>query len=580
MRIPGAIAALLLCCIALACGGSDATPTLVPAGPASESSPGSTLAPPPTAAPSRVATATTSSARPDPSTVTPARNRSPAATASLTLRPATIPPLTAAPTPTPTLAHTSPSPPVPSQGTTPGPTNLAALEEIADVEGRWEGATTLPGLGALDLTVYLSVSQAVLAGKMDIPAQNAFGLELSHVAFDSGDLHLELESPLGLAVGKGQLVDGVVEGQFSQADVRGTFRLQLVEGGLESTAEKVDDASLRRQEVSFTSGDVLLSGDLTLPGGGGPHPSVVLISGSGAQDRDSNFYGFKFFDVLARHIVPLGIAVLRIDDRGVGGSEGNGLETTLRDRADDVTAAVQFLRSREDIYLDRIGLIGHSEGAMVALLAADRTEHVAHATLLAAPILPGEDMLRMQLVAIMVADGATAGEIRQAQLQQEMTLRAVITGEGWEETEAAARRTARQRLKELPGGWQEAIRDVDAYLDAIIRREMRFAHSAWYGSIVEYDPAPLLRRLGVPLLAIYGELDTQVSASVNAAELASALEAAQHPNYTVVTLAGANHLFQESITGSPREYAGLKPEFTNEFLEILSDWLAIQTEGT
>ena len=438
----------------------------------------------------------------------------------------------------------------------------------------------LPGLGELALTVYLSVSQADITGKMDIPAQGAFGLELSRVLFDAGSLHLELESPVGLAVWRGQVGDGVIEGEFTQAGGQGTFRLQRAEDGPGSTVEQAPETPYRRHEVSFRSADVVLSGDLTLPDGDGLHPAVVLISGSGDQDRDSSFYGFRFFDVLAGHIVPLGVAVLRIDDRGVGGSEGEGLETTIQDRADDVIAAVQLLRSREDIDADLIGLIGHSEGAMVALLAVGRTDHVAHITLLAAPTVPGDDLLRMQLVAIMEADGATEDQVREAQIQQEMTLHAVATGTGWDETEAAARRTARQRFEELPGGWKEAIKDVDTYLNAILSREMRFARSPWYASIVGYDPAPTLSSLELPLLAIYGELDTQVPADVNAAALSAGLDADGNPDFLIATLAGANHLFQESITGSPSEYALLKPEFTPEFLSILREWLAIQIEGT
>ena len=134
----------------------------------------------------------------------------------------------------------------------------------------------------------------------------------------------------------------------------------------------------------FSNGDIVLAGELTLPEGDGPHAAVVLISGSGDQDRDSDIGGFRLFAVLADHLAGAGVASLRFDDRGVGGSTGDGLQATLQDRAGDVEAAIDALRSRDEIDVGSVGLVGHSEGGIVAPVVADRTDGVAFVALLAA----------------------------------------------------------------------------------------------------------------------------------------------------------------------------------------------------
>ena len=169
----------------------------------------------------------------------------------------------------------------------------------------------------------------------------------------------------------------------------------------------------RREEVVFSSGDIVLAGELTWPDGDGPHPAVVLISGSGDQDRDSDIAGFRLFAVLADHLAGAGVASLRIDDRGVGGSTGDGLQATLQARAADVEAAVDVLRSRDGIDAGRVGLVGHSEGGIVAPVVADRTDGVAFVVLLATPAVLAAEILAAQQAQLFEESGATAEEVEQ-----------------------------------------------------------------------------------------------------------------------------------------------------------------------
>ena len=340
-----------------------------------------------------------------------------------------------------------------------------------------------------------------------------------------------------------------------------------------------EETPYRREEVAFANGDIVLAGDLSLPAGDGPYPAVVLISGSGAQGRDANFLGFKTFAVIADHIARHGVAVLRFDDRGWGSSTGDALQATIPDRADDVKAAVEFLLALDDIDPELVGLIGYSEGGMIAPLVATQRDDIAFVVLMAAPAVTGEALLRAQLVEILKADGATQEQIEQAQAQQELVLRAVATGKGWDEVEAAVRETVRQRIEALSEASRNAIGDIDRYFDIIIQEQMKSAKSPWLRFFVEYDPVPALAGLTVPVLALYGELDTQVPVELNATAFSEIVTGAGNLDYTVATLAQANHLFQEALTGSISEYAELKPEFIPGFLESISEWILRQTGG-
>ena len=470
--------------------------------------------------------------------------------------------------------------PPPTRTSTPSVADRVPPKDTTAPDGRWEGISKVPGMGELPFTVTFSESDSVLQATMDIPTQGAIGLELSRVAFESGSLHFELESPLGVAVWEGKVLGSVIEGDFSQAGIQGAFRLERVKDQVSEAVEAEEGSALfRREEVTFANGDVTLAGDLTFPDGDGPYPAVVFISGSGGQDRDSNFFGFKFFEVLVQHIIPLGAAVLRFDDRGFGGSDGSELTTTLNDRAEDVKAAVDYLLAHDNIDPERIGLLGHSEGGIVAPMVATQSDDIAYVILLAAPAVIGESILRRQLLETMGANGAAEEEIRQAQAQQELTFRAVLTDDGWDGVEAAVKTAARERFDALPASIRGSIRDINLFIDTVVRREMRFVQSPWFESIVKVDPDPILGRLTVPVLALYSELDTQVSAKINSEAFSKAISGAGNSDYTITTIVGANHLFQEAATGSPNEYGGLEPEFAPELVDLLREWLLRQVGG-
>ena len=446
----------------------------------------------------------------------------------------------------------------------------------AEIEGRWEGFTAVPGLGLLPFSIELaSTSAGTLNGTMDI--QGNFGLPLTGITFDGSHLHVELQSPLGLATWDGELRDGVIEGEFAQLDNRGGFWLHRPGADSDAAGEPDPDEGHRSEEVTFSNGAFVLAGEVALPDGDGPHPAVVLINGSGDQDRDSTIGQFRLFADLADHLAHAGIASLRWDDRGVGGSDGNGLLTTFENRAGDVEAAVELLRTRPDIDADRIGLVGHSEGGLIAPIVANRTHSVAFVALLASSAVPGDELLRMQLLRILTVAGIPPEEVALQQAQQELILQAILTGEGWAEAELSTREAVRRELEAMSDEDRQSIPDEDNFVDVVVGQQLEVVRSPSYRSFVTYDPRPDIVSLEVPVLALFGELDTQVPPAANAAALSEAIANSAIPSYAIGRVTGANHLFQAALTGSPDEYTELAPEFAPEFLQLLTDWLTEQT---
>lgn len=478
------------------------------------------------------------------------------------------------------LAATS-APASPTTATTrpPSTTELAEPDGgdglAAEIEGRWEGTADVPGLGTLPFAIDLHVADDGLGGTIDV--QGNIGLPLSELVLDGTRLRFELKSPLGLIKWDGELRDGVIEGEFTQLGNKGAFRLRRPGAEPDAASAAGPGEDHRSEEVTFANGAFVLSGEVALPDGDGPHPAVVLINGSGDQDRDSTIGQFRLFADLADHLAQAGIASLRWDDRGVGGSDGNGLLTTFEDRAGDVAAAVELLRTRPDIDADRIGLVGHSEGGLIAPIEANRTDSVAFVALLASSAVPGDELLRMQLLRILTVAGAPPDEIAHQQAQQELILQAVLTGEGWDEAELSTRETVRRELEAMSDEDRQSIPDEENFLDVVVGQQLGLARSPYFRSLVTYDPRPDIVGLGVPVLALFGELDTQVPPAANAAALSEAISASAIPSHAIGTVTGANHLFQAAVTGSPDEYTELAPEFAPEFLQLLTDWLTAKT---
>ena len=314
----------------------------------------------------------------------------------------------------------------------------------------------------------------------------------------------------------------------------------------------------KSEDVTFPSvaKEITLAGTLTIPAGAGPFPGVVMITGSGPQDRDETLMGHKPFWVTADYLSRHGVAVLRVDDRGVGKSGGNYRSATAADFADDAEGAATYLRARKEI--GRVGLIGHSEGGMIAPVVANRSHDVNFVVLLAGTAVPGDQVIIEQQRLILKAMGQPDGFI-----EKYRDLERQVIAIAKSETDTAV---AQAKMRDAAAGLPAEARQASA-------SQFEQAATPWFHYFVNYDPAPALRNLKQPVLALNGALDTQVSAAQNLPAIAAALEAGGNPDYQIVKLPGLNHLFQTAKTGAPSEYSAIEETMAPVVLDIVSGWI-------
>ncbi len=485
---------------------------------------------------------------------------------SAACRPATPP---ASPSPTlaqPTLA--------PTAETVVEPTTAPQVEAVSsDVDmlaGQWEGGIDVAGQ-RIGIIVRFTVADGEVKGLIDIPQQGAKDLPLNNIKVELPGVYFEMLSGPSMAAYEGEVQpDGAtITGTFKQAGFVGTFDLAR------AAVETVETALLPyvAEEVTFTNGDAKLAGTLTLPEGDGPFPAVVLISGSGQQNRDEDIFGFKVFGVIADHLTRNGIAVLRYDDRGIGGSTGDVENATSEDFANDVAAAVALLKTKPAIDPNKIGLLGHSEGGIIAPLVVSNTQEIGFVILMAGPGVPGTEVLREQVPAIMKADGATDAQIQEALDEQMRLFEAVRTGQGWEQLEAKWREQVQASIDAMSDEQRKQLGDIEDYVETAVKNMRRSVDNAWLRFFLFFDPAQALSQARVPVLALFGELDLQVLPATNEAAVVRALKDAGNADVTSKVFPGANHLFQPAKTGSPTEYATLPKEFVPGFLDTISEWI-------
>ena len=443
------------------------------------------------------------------------------------------------------------------------------------VEGSWTGAILVLG-GELGMSVHFTRSDSALIATMDIPQQGAAKLALRNVRVEPPKVHFELLGGPGLAVFDGELQGDSISGSFEQSGVNGTFWLRPAAAAA-AELEPAAPPPYREEEVGFANGDVTLAGTLTVPEGPGPHPAVVLITGSGPQNRDEEIFGFKPFRLIADHLTRNGIAVLRYDDRGVGGSSGSVQTATSDDFANDALAAVALLQARPDIGRDAVGLLGHSEGALVAPIASGRSKDVAFLVLLAGTAVPGDRILLAQGQLILKANGGTPEQLERQRRLQEEIFAAIRADTGWEAVRHEIETQIRESIDALPPEQRDRISDLDTFVQTRAQQQILGVQSPWFRFFLDFDPVAALRRVTVPVLAVFGETDLQVPPTLNVGPMNDALAAAGNRDYTVRVLPGMNHLFQASETGNPSEYASLKKEFAPGFLELLSNWIQERT---
>ncbi len=326
--------------------------------------------------------------------------------------------------------------------------------------------------------------------------------------------------------------------------------------------------------IPVADGRYAIAGTLTHPHGAGPFPVVVLISGSGPQDRDETIFGHKPFLVIADHLTKLGIAVFRYDERGVGKSTGVFAEATSRDFANDVADISRYLAHHDLIDGNRIGLVGHSEGGMIAPMVAAERPQFAAIVMLAGPGVPGRQIVLNQSRTIAKAAGFNDDVLD----QQEEMLRRWLSGDvdfGDRYAKAMSATMSMLRLGRSDEAKQQ-IEEAERRIKESISSAMTQIQSPWFQYFLDYDPAPALARLKMPVLVMIGDKDLQVDADLNLPVIEAQLKRAGNRDVTIRRFENLNHLFQTCQTGEPSEYAAIEETFAPEALECLAEWLTMR----
>jgi pimeloyl-ACP methyl ester carboxylesterase len=325
---------------------------------------------------------------------------------------------------------------------------------------------------------------------------------------------------------------------------------------------------------------VRLAGTLTLPLSPGPFPAVVLCTGSGPQDRNENLFGHKPFLVLADHLTRLGIAVLRVDDRGVGKSTGNFIKATSADFAADALAAVEYLMTRREIDPGKIGLLGHCEGGLIAPMVAAQSRDVAFVVMMAGPGLKGDQVALGAAGADLEGGWVNSEQVARIRLTQERIFAIIKEEKDRGAAEIRIRKEAevfRDIATRIKADASSSRRKESEIVAAAIESQVPVLLSRWFRFYVTYDPRSTLMNVRCPVLAINGEKDVQVLAKENLDVIRDALELGGNKDYTVLMLPNLNHLFQTAETGAISEYEEIDETLSVLAMDTVSNWILRHT---
>lgn len=442
----------------------------------------------------------------------------------------------------------------------------------ARFSGSWAGKLTV---GALKLRLGLNFkdSTGILLTTLDSPDQGAYGIKMDKATISGNSI--KVESAAMRAAYEGALLpgDSLLEGKWIQGGQ--TFDLLLHKVDKPVTQKRLQEPKppfpYKVQEVKFMNqkAGIELAGTLTLPEGKGLFPALVLVTGSGAQNRDEEIMGHKPFLVIADYLSRNGIAVLRFDDRGVGKSKGKFSTATSFDFADDAEAAFTFLAEQPLIDKKHVGLAGHSEGGIIAPIVASRNKDVKFIILFAGTGVDGKQILLAQVARIMEVSGEKPGKIAESgRLNAE--LYQIVEREP---DSAAAMRLMIQAVEQaITSDTSIAVSEKEPQIKQTTAG-LQGMTSPWMRTFLILDPQQYLSKVKCPVLALHGSKDVQVPPDMNWQAIEKALKAGGNKNYKIQKLEGLNHLFQHCETGMPDEYSTIEETFAPEALSAMKDWI-------
>lgn len=445
-----------------------------------------------------------------------------------------------------------------------------------NITGQWNGVLKVQGI-QLQIVFNVDKSDSGYSASMDSPDQGAKGIPVTRTTFKGDTINFVIANA-GINY-TGQLVENKIVGTFKQGGMQ--FPLNLTREAIEKEIvnrpqEPAKPYPYYAEEVTFLNANenITLSGTLTLPQKEGIFPVVVLITGSGPQNRDEEIAGHKPFLVISDYLTKNGIGVLRYDDRGVGQSEGFFKTANSADFASDVESAIAYLKTRADINTQKIGLVGHSEGGLIAPMVASKSEDVNFIVLLAGPGMRGDQLLLLQQELIAKASGISESDIKSSLEINAKIFELVLKSEDNLKLHSDLLDLMDEALTNDPSAKiPEGMTKSD-----FISLQINQVYNPWMQYFLKFDPIPNLQKVKCPVLAINGEKDLQVPPKQNLAAIKNALAKGGNKKVTIIEFPDLNHLFQMCKTGSPMEYASIEQTFSPLVLEEITEWIKAQTK--
>lgn len=435
------------------------------------------------------------------------------------------------------------------------------------ISGDWEGAINIQGQ-QLKVVFHIEGESGNYSGTLDIPQQGAMGLNLTRIEQKADSVFFTFFTGQGNGDFEGILEsDSLIKGMYIQGTSAFPFEVEK-----QSSTDEPEETIGEGKELIIPAGGVEIGGTLVTPENSENSPLVIMISGSGAQDRNSDVFGFKIFAEMAVHLKQQGISSFRYDDRQIGRSTGTFSEATLEMLASDVNSIIDHLKDFEDESFSEVILIGHSQGGVVAGKVADENQEVDKLILMASTGVSLKEVLRFQ-----VEQAYGEGVHSEKEVEKEITLReelmAAIRDDG--DIEVAKQNYIEQyrgMIESLPESQKAGISDIDTFVYEQADQLAAVFGSPQVKSLLFHDPAEDLKELDIPVLVLFGGKDTQVTQELNRKPIESTLEEAG-VSHEVEVFPNANHLFQEAESGQVSEYALLEKDFVDGFLKKITEWI-------
>lgn len=443
-----------------------------------------------------------------------------------------------------------------------------------DITGQWNGALKIQGT-QLRIVFHIAKTGNGFTSTMDSPDQGAKGIPVTSTVFESPKLKLEIAN-LKFEY-TGELKGKIFEGSMKQNGMEFPMNLSKEEIAKQTFVRPQEPKKpypYYSEDVIFTNAgaNITLAGTLTLPKQEGNFPAVVLVTGSGAQNRDEEILGHKPFLVLADYLTRNGIAVLRFDDRGVGQSKGDFKTATTADFASDAESAVAYLKTRKEINKSKIGIAGHSEGGIIGPIVASRSKDVSFIVLMAGPGLRGDKILLYQQEVIARASGVSESNIQKTKSVNSKAFDLVLKSKSDESLKTDLKKFLLGSQKNSPSpNKPEVTTDED-----FVNIQLSQITSPWMLYFIRFDPATTLEKVKCPVLAIDGEKDLQVPAKESLEAIDKALKKGGNKQVAIKEFLGLNHLFQSCKTGLPSEYINIEQTFSPLVLDEISKWILQQ----